>query len=108
MLILQFYKQEFYNAFKSKADKELHVQHPIRTTLQLGQLLLSARKQQGLSQAELAARLGLSQARISQLEQQPETITALQLLQLTSVLGLELLVQSRDSTQDAGSTEAEW
>jgi HTH-type transcriptional regulator/antitoxin HipB len=84
------------------------VQHHIRTTLQLGQLLLSARKQQGLSQAELAARLGLSQARISQLEQQPQTITAQQLLQLTSVLGLELLVQTHDSAQDAGSTEAEW
>ena len=84
------------------------MQHPIRTTLQLGQLLLSARKQQGLSQAELAARLGLSQARISQLEQQPQTITAQQLLQLTSVLGLELLVQTRDSAQDAGSTETEW
>lgn len=84
------------------------MQHPIRTTLQLGQLLLSARKQQGLSQAELAARLGLSQARISQLEQQPQTITAQQLLQLTSVLGLELLVQTHDSAQDAGSTEAEW
>ena len=84
------------------------MQHHIRTTLQLGQLLLSARKQQGLSQAELAARLGLSQARISQLEQQPQTITAQQLLQLTSVLGLELLVQTRDSAQDAGSTETEW
>ncbi|MCX7250101.1 MAG: helix-turn-helix transcriptional regulator [Burkholderiales bacterium] len=84
------------------------MQHHIRTTLQLGQLLLSARKQQGLSQAELAARLGLSQARISQLEQQPQTITAQQLLQLTSVLGLELLVQTHDSAQDAGSTEAEW
>lgn len=107
-MILRFYKQKFYNTFKSKAHKRLHVQHHIRTTLQLGQLLLSARKHQGLSQAKLAARLGLSQARISQLEQQPETLTALQLLQLTSVLGLELLVQARDSTQDAGSTEAEW
>ncbi len=84
------------------------MQHPIRTTLQLGQLLLSARKHQGMSQAELASRLGLSQARISQLEQQPETITAQQLLQLTSVLGLELLVQTRDAVPDAGSTDAEW
>ncbi|MEY5098112.1 MAG: hypothetical protein RJA36_831 [Pseudomonadota bacterium] len=84
------------------------MQHHLRTTLQLGQLLLSARKQQSMSQAELASRLGLSQARISQLEQQPETITAQQLLQLTSVLGLELLVQSRDNAQDAGATDAEW
>ena len=108
MFILCFYKQEFYNPFISKATKKHLVQHPIRTTLQLGQLLLSARKHQGLSQAELASRLGLSQARISQLEQQPHTITALQLLQLTSVLGLELLVQTHDAVQDASSTEAEW
>lgn len=71
------------------------MRHPLLTTTHLGQILSSARKQKGLTQADLAARLGLSQARVSQLESQPETITAQQLLLLTSVLGLEVSVGLR-------------
>jgi HTH-type transcriptional regulator/antitoxin HipB len=68
---------------------------PLLTTTQLGQLILSARKAKGLSQSELAARMGLSQGRISQFELKPETITAQQLLLLTSVLGLEISIGLR-------------
>jgi HTH-type transcriptional regulator / antitoxin HipB len=69
--------------------------HPLLTATQLGHLLLSARKAKKLTQADLAARVGVSQARISQMEMQPETITAQQLLLLTSVLDLELSLGPR-------------
>jgi hypothetical protein len=45
----------------------------------------------------------LSQARISQIETQPETITAQQLLLLTSVLGLELSLGPRAPSAPPGS-----
>lgn len=45
---------------------------PLVTALQLGQLLKAARKRRKLTQAAVAARLGLSQNRVSHLEQHPE------------------------------------
>jgi HTH-type transcriptional regulator/antitoxin HipB len=41
---------------------------PLLTSTQLGQLLRAARKRRGLTQAEVGARLGLSQNRVSHLE----------------------------------------
>ena len=69
--------------------------HPLLTVTQLGHLLLTARRAKKLTQADLAARVGVSQGRISQMETQPETITAQQLLLLTSVLDLELSLGPR-------------
>lgn len=73
--------------------------YPLMSTQQLRQILLSARKSQKLSQSELAARVGLSQSRISQMELQPDTITAQQLLQLASVLDLEMVLRPRRSAE---------
>ncbi|MGB4584642.1 MAG: helix-turn-helix transcriptional regulator [Rhodoferax sp.] len=44
------------------------MKHLLLSSLQLGQLLKSARKRMPLNQHELGARVGLSQARISQME----------------------------------------
>ena len=77
--------------------------HPLLTATQLGQMLLSARKAKKLTQADLAARVGVSQARISQMEAQPETITAQQLLLLTSVLDLELSLGPRTTLTPSDS-----
>ena len=82
---------------------------PLLTTTQLGQLILSARKARELSQSELAARMGLSQGRISQFELKPETITTQQLLLLTSVLGLEISIGPRaPSTPGVQTKELDW
>lgn len=69
--------------------------HLLLSTRQLGQLLLSARKRKRLSQGELGALVGLSQARISQMEREPDTVSAPQLLALMAALDLELLVQDK-------------
>jgi HTH-type transcriptional regulator/antitoxin HipB len=74
---------------------------PLLTAMQLGRVLQSARKARRLSQAEVGARLDLSQKRISAMERDPGTITAGQLLKLCSVLGLELTIGSKDAATAA-------
>jgi HTH-type transcriptional regulator/antitoxin HipB len=71
------------------------MKHLLLSSLQLGQLLKSARKRMHLNQHELGARVGLSQARISQMEREPHTIAFDQLLTLMSVLKLGLVVQDQ-------------
>jgi len=77
----------------------------IRAPPQLGVLLKGVRRQQGLSQQELALKAGgTSQARLSQLELQPGRLTLERLLLILAALDLELVVRTR-----ANSIEpAEW
>lgn len=79
---------------------------PLVTALQLGQLLKAARKRRKLTQAAVAARLGLSQNRVSYLEQHPEDLSFRQLLGWCAAVGLELRLGERDSL--AATYEAEW
>ena len=77
----------------------------IRAPAQLGLLLKGVRRQQGLSQQELALKAGgTSQARLSQLELQPGRLTLERLLFITAALDLELVVRPRQS----GNEPAEW
>ena len=77
--------------------------HPISHAKQIGAALLGRRKSLGLSQAQVAEKLGLSQNRISELENQPDTLTVQQLLDMANVLGLELRLGER-----ATSKKTEW
>lgn len=76
------------------------------TALQLGQLLVSTRKQHKLTQTAVATRVGLSQNRISYLEKHPDEISVKQLLSWCSALELDLRLGERD-TSDA-SSPPEW
>ena len=64
----------------------------LQTSAQLGRLLRSARQAMRLTQAEVGARMGLSQKRISAIELDPGSLTAEQLLKLCAILGLELML----------------
>jgi len=75
------------------------MKHLLLSSLQLGQLLKSARKRMGLSQQDLGERVGLSQARISHMEREPQSISMDQLLSLLSVLKLELVVQDQITSE---------
>jgi HTH-type transcriptional regulator/antitoxin HipB len=76
---------------------------------QLGPLLQSARKSAGLSQAELAQRLGMSQSRISAMELDPGTINVEQLLALLAALNHEVLVQPKQGVgEERGSSTPDW
>jgi HTH-type transcriptional regulator / antitoxin HipB len=77
---------------------------PVNHAKQIGATLAARRKELALSQAEVAARLGLSQNRLSELESRPETLTAEQLLALLNVLGLEMSIGQRASP----ANKVEW
>lgn len=64
---------------------------------QIGQILRGARRAQGLSQAQAGIRLGLSQNRLSELEQDAATITLAQLLAMTALYNLQIEVITRRS-----------
>ncbi|WP_338861180.1 helix-turn-helix domain-containing protein [Mycetohabitans rhizoxinica] len=74
---------------------------PLVTALQLGQLLKAARKRGKLTQAEVAARLGLSQNRVSYLEQ----LGFKQLLGWCTAVGLELRLGERERLETTNKTQ---
>jgi HTH-type transcriptional regulator/antitoxin HipB len=78
---------------------------PLVTALQLGQLLKAARKRRKLTQVKVAARLGLSQNRVSYLEQHPDELSFKQLLGWCTAVGLELRLGERDSLESTNKTE---
>ncbi len=86
---------------------------PITTSDQLGQILAAGRRRAGLTQAQAAARVGLSQSRISALEADAGAISLRQLLALFGAYQLQLRVADptdrpvSDWLDDAGNTP-EW
>lgn len=80
---------------------------PITTAAQLGVLVRSARKSRKLTQSRLAARMGISQTRMSDLELSPGTLSVDQLLAVCAQLGLQLTVQPReeDPVRDPAGTD---
>ena len=77
----------------------------VTTPNQIGAILASRRKQLYLSQAQVAARVGLSQNRLSVLEKNSATLTAKQMIALLNVLGLDLAVNEK---APASKSKAEW
>jgi HTH-type transcriptional regulator/antitoxin HipB len=76
---------------------------------QLGPLLKAARRNSGLSQQELARRLGMSQSRVSHMELNPGSLSLDQLLAISALLGLELAIAPRATgSQGARTPPAEW
>jgi HTH-type transcriptional regulator/antitoxin HipB len=78
---------------------------PLITSMQLQQLLRSARKRRKLTQTEVAARLGLSQNRVSYLESHPDELSFKQLLAWCAAVGLELHLSERDTAAPASKSE---
>jgi len=79
----------------------------ITSSDQLGQLLQGARKIAGLTQADAANRLDISQSRISHMELNPETISVAQLLALLGAYGLDLVIEPR-AVRDEMLEKLEW
>jgi HTH-type transcriptional regulator/antitoxin HipB len=76
----------------------------ISTSGQLGPVLKGLRLRKGLSQAELGSRIGLSQERISKIENRPEKVTLDQILTLLMALDATLSVEPRTSLQASLTT----
>lgn len=66
---------------------------PVRFPDQLRQHLRAFRKRHGLTQAQLGALIGVSQARIAEIEANPGLVNFEQLMKLLSVLSVSLTLQ---------------
>jgi HTH-type transcriptional regulator / antitoxin HipB len=77
--------------------------YPIKDIDQLGLYLASYRRARGLTLAELGARLGVTGARISQIEQRPGVVKFAQVLAILSALGVSLSLDAHDGMTPAHS-----
>jgi HTH-type transcriptional regulator/antitoxin HipB len=85
------------------------MQQTITTPYQMGQVLAAGRRRAGLTQAEAAARLGVSQSRISTLETDAAALTLNQLLTLFGAYELQLQVLDKGSSAPTSPPSAlEW
>jgi HTH-type transcriptional regulator/antitoxin HipB len=77
----------------------------ITTPGQVGEILRGRRKAHHLLQKDLAAKLGISQERLSRLEADAAGITLDRLIAIANLLGLELILQDKSDTP---APESEW
>lgn len=76
---------------------------------QLSKLLKSFRKQSGMTQGELGQKLGISQRSVAQFEAHPEKAKFERVLQVLSVLDVDLVLRERKpSKPNEGSTGDVW
>ncbi len=73
------------------------VEFPVRTATQLPTLLQAYRKQSGMTQTEVAHRLGITQQTLSALERNAAKASADRLLELLNILGVELILRKSAS-----------
>ena len=76
--------------------------YPVRLPEQLPPLLQGLRKSAGLTQADVAARLGITQQTLSALERNASQVGAGRLLKLLGVLGVELILRPVDAQPPGG------
>ena len=73
----------------------------VRTADQLPTLLKAFRKEAGLTQSEVALRLGVTQQTYSALERNADTVGAARLLKLLNILGVEWVLGKPSPTPDS-------
>ena len=79
----------------------------LRTAEQLSALLQAFRKESGLTQSEVALRLGVTQQTYSTLERKAETVGVGRLLKLLGILGVELVLSKPASMADSPNGETQ-
>jgi HTH-type transcriptional regulator / antitoxin HipB len=100
------YRFNRYIKFIVTADKFAEMKQVLTHAAQLGPILATRRRASKLTQRALAAKLTISQNRLSEIEANPGTLTVDRLLELANLLGLELVIQDRPPTQ--ASSQVEW
>ena len=76
---------------------------------QLSAHLKSLRKLRGLTQAQLARRLGIRQSRLADIENHPQTVASAQLFDLLAALGVEVLLRLKPSDKSrTASFRGDW
>ena len=79
----------------------------VRTPDQLSSLLQGFRKEAGLSQEEVALRLGVSQQSYSAMERNADKVGAARLLRLFNILGVEVTLGKPLPATSASSSSAD-
>jgi HTH-type transcriptional regulator / antitoxin HipB len=88
--------------------------YPIHSPAQLAAYLRSLRKAAGLTQAQLGAMLGVTRARISQIEADPGNLGFTQLQRILHLLGSRLVIDTHATELPASgapvrrATQGEW
>lgn len=82
--------------------------HRINSPTQIGGMLISRRKALGISQATLAAKLAISQQRLSELEKQPSSLTVERLMAWLNLLSLDLAVGESTAVKEKSLAKVEW
>lgn len=67
----------------------------VTTPGQVADILRQRRRSRGLSQTDVAFKLGLSQARVSAIESKPASLTLERLIALANLLDLEVVLRDR-------------
>lgn len=81
---------------------------PVRTVEQLPGLLEAFRKQAGLTQVELALRMGITQQSLSRLERNSANISVSRFLKILSILKVELVLRERDANSSVTTSDSPW
>jgi HTH-type transcriptional regulator/antitoxin HipB len=85
------------------------VEYPIQTPAQLATHLRALRKANHLTQAQLGKLVGLHQSRIAKIERDPSLVGMRQVLKLLSALGVQVILQSGQTSRSRGSrSTAQW
>lgn len=77
--------------------------YAVRSSEQLPALLKAFRKESELTQAQVAASLGITQQTLSALERNAQKVSADRLLQLLGILGVEMILRRRETASPASS-----
>ena len=79
--------------------------YPLKTTEQLRQQLRSLRKKRNLTQARLGLLIGVTQARVVEIEANPGSVSLQQIMQVMGALGAGFVIRDvqPDDASDEGS-----
>ncbi|PHV06743.1 transcriptional regulator [Janthinobacterium sp. BJB412] len=76
-------------------DAQEHATETLSSTLELGELVRSVRKGQGLTQLDVAGLAGLSNRFIIDLERGKKTLQMQKVLDVLALLGLEVVIRKK-------------
>lgn len=80
----------------------------VRTPDQLQTLVQGFRQQAGLTQSDMAKRLGITQQTLSAFERNADKANAARLLEYLSILGIELVLRQPRDGKPVDPTDVDW